>query len=121
MFSEKVEIAWNIKDSSMLPIHMISTFTNELSKHYAYTLRYNDIVIDDSILDRGFTNLIKYNLLKGDYTKSRNSLQSWKNAWGKLLVVQQEKQMNDLYMKLCAEVNLQHKVKRINLVTSYLT
>lgn len=119
LFSEKVEIAWNSKDTSILPLHMIQTYTNELSKHYGYTLQYDDIIIDDSLLDRGFINMIKYDLLKGDYTKSRSSLQSWKHAWGKFLVKEQEKQMNTMYMKLCTELNLQHKVKKLNLITSY--
>ena len=126
VFSNRVNVAWNSKDVSKLPISMFNTACNEIHKIAYYTQREEDFPISDNVLDDGYISLIKYQLLEGEYRPSRTTLNMWKGIYRTAkdeCMQNTDEQLHDLftkfnemYVSFAKEVNLDHKIKKLDTI-----
>ena len=116
MFEHHVNIAWNSKDASKLPISMYSSFRNQINQQYAYSMRNEEYSLLDGEVDRGFISCIKYELLINEYTRSRSTLSSWKACYRQpadsFMKKTSFEDFNNKFTELATEVNLQHRIKK---------
>lgn len=114
-FTHYTNIAWREKDSSKLPINLYRSFFEQMSRQYAYSQRYEEYDLFSHI-DRGFESLLKYELLNDDYSKSRQTLSSWKACYRQPKDEWMKKtsftDFNNKFIELATEVNLQNKIKK---------
>ncbi len=123
-FSDNVDYAWKRKDVNLLPTTTYWNTSNKIEGMIYYTQKEDNFPISDALVDNAFTSLIKYELLMGNYTMSKNKLNSWKHIYktpkdefmklNDKQTVELFTKLNKTYLSLAKEVNLAHRVKNLS-------
>lgn len=126
-FSDNIEYAWKRKDLSLLPTPTYESTVKKIEGMITYTQKEDNFPLSTDSVDKAFISLIKYELLIGNYTMSRNKLNMWKYVYNTPKDefmqfnndnerIQLFTKFNKTYRSLAKEVNLEHRIKNLKII-----